>query len=223
MNLDNEIDNQVIELRKKTEVMAVGMLDKQEPSEQYQYIELYVVVEGNGLKNQIERKENIIFKYHYISKKQIKQKLSDNYDWKVYNYLKTVEVLYDPDNVIESLRNEVKETVEKSLKLNKGDKEEIRNNIWSLKKDIETNDVAQKRFLMNKLFDFLVESTYRLHEEPLVREENRLNQLKEIDGYVYKLGQDYLISSSTMEKNQKLEKIIAHFSKRIGEPRPKIT
>jgi hypothetical protein len=78
---------------------------------------------------------------------------------------------------------------------------------------IETDDVAQKRYTMYKLLDQIItEYTEKSIEEDL-EPEKRLEKLKEIDGYMYKLSQDFLLSSSTMEKEQHLEKIIEKFQR----------
>lgn len=62
----------------------------------------------------------------------------------------------------------------------------------------ETEDLAQKRFLMFKAFDDLLDHL----------EKNSVKDLKGFDGFLYKLSQDLLTSSSTYEKEQKLEKLI---------------
>jgi hypothetical protein len=78
---------------------------------------------------------------------------------------------------------------------------------------IETDDVAQKRYTMYKLLDLIItEYTEKSIEEDL-EPEKRLEKLKEVDGYMYKLSQDFLLSSSTMEKEQYLEKIIEKFQR----------
>jgi len=59
----------------------------------------------------------------------------------------------------------------------------------------ETNDVGEKRFLM-----------YRALEDIL--DEVKKDSITELNGYLYKLTQDFLTSSSTFEKTQKMEKIL---------------
>jgi ATP phosphoribosyltransferase len=77
----------------------------------------------------------------------------------------------------------------------------------------EEEDVAQKRYLMFHIFEELLDT--RLSLEDIEREiPEKINQLKQIDGYMYKLSQDFLTSSSTMKKENKLEKIIQHIERK---------
>lgn len=71
--------------------------------------------------------------------------------------------------------------------------------------NLETNDVAEKRLRMFKIFEELLNIK---HDGDTPVEE--LEEIKDIDGYMYKLSQDFLLSSSTMEKEKKLGKIIEH-------------
>lgn len=65
----------------------------------------------------------------------------------------------------------------------------------------ETDDVGQKRYLMFKAFE-------------QVLEELEKDSFKELNGYLYKLSQDFLTSSSTYEKTQKMEKLLNHVEKK---------
>lgn len=69
--------------------------------------------------------------------------------------------------------------------------------IWNSVK--ETEDVAEKRFLMSKLFYSLVGDDIE-----------EFREMKTEQGYLFKLSQDFLLESSTFQKKQKLEKIIDH-------------
>lgn len=70
----------------------------------------------------------------------------------------------------------------------------------------ETDDVAEKRLEMYRIFETLLESR---------TEESSLSELKEMDGYMYKLSQEFLLSSSTGEKGRKLEKILEHVQRKV--------
>lgn len=63
----------------------------------------------------------------------------------------------------------------------------------------ETEDVAEKRFLMSKLFYSLIGDDIE-----------EFREMKTEQGYLFKLSQDFLLDSSTFQKKQKLEKIIEH-------------
>ncbi len=83
--------------------------------------------------------------------------------------------------------------------------EEIRGKFDAL--DIE--DVAEKRLRMFKIFEDLVESM--ADKDTSVE---ALNELKDSNGYLYKLSQDFLLSSSTMDKEKKLEKMIGYVERK---------
>lgn len=74
--------------------------------------------------------------------------------------------------------------------------------------DLDTEDVAEKRLKMFKIFEKLLDN--KISENSV----EALNELKSVDGYMYKLSQDFLLSSSTMEKEKKLEKIITHLERK---------
>ncbi len=82
--------------------------------------------------------------------------------------------------------------------------------IESLREELDTDDVGQKRYLMYTVFDLVLEKTYELNEEELPEVKNRVEELNGIDGYMYKLSQDFLTSSSTLEKERKLEKMVKY-------------
>jgi hypothetical protein len=62
----------------------------------------------------------------------------------------------------------------------------------------ETEDVGQKRFLMFKAFNDVLSEL----------DMDSVKELDGFDGYLYKISQEFLTSSSTYEKTQKMEKIL---------------
>lgn len=80
-------------------------------------------------------------------------------------------------------------------------------NLEDMEEKLETDDVGQKRYVMYNIFDQLLEEFYSLKEQDLPEVEERVKQLNGMDGYIYKMAQEFLTSSSTMEKEQKLEKM----------------
>lgn len=69
---------------------------------------------------------------------------------------------------------------------------------------LDTDDVAQRRYLMYHVFEQVLDEVYE--EVPEV--ENRVSDLNGENGYLYKMAQDFLTSSSTMEKEKKLRKML---------------
>lgn len=88
---------------------------------------------------------------------------------------------------------------------------ELPDEINELNSKLDTEDVGQKRYLMNTIFHKAV--NHRLDQEELDFEQHEtIKELQGVDGYLYKLSQDFLTSSSTFKKQQKLEKILEHVS-----------
>ena len=75
---------------------------------------------------------------------------------------------------------------------------------------LETRDVAEKRLEMMKILEGLLNQVIDFEGS----EVEKLEELEEKNGYLYKLSQDFLLSSSTMEKEQKLEKILNYVEKK---------
>lgn len=80
-----------------------------------------------------------------------------------------------------------------------------------LKESLDTDDVGQKRYLMYRCFDLLLEKAYESKDEEMPDADEIVSRLKQFDGYMYKLAQDFLTSSSTHEKSEKLEKMFDRF------------
>lgn len=66
---------------------------------------------------------------------------------------------------------------------------------------LNSKDVAEQRYGMFKVFELVIEDYFSEKvEEPVQR-------LREEEGYMYKLTQEFLSSSKNYEKRQKLEKL----------------
>lgn len=75
---------------------------------------------------------------------------------------------------------------------------------------LDTRDVAEKRLEMMKILEGLLNQVIDFDGS----EVEKLEELEEKNGYLYKLSQDFLLSSSTMEKEQKLEKILNYVERK---------
>ncbi|MEF8880456.1 MAG: hypothetical protein V5A72_01330 [Candidatus Nanohaloarchaea archaeon] len=76
---------------------------------------------------------------------------------------------------------------------------------------LNTEDVAEKRFEMMKIFESLLNKRVDGDKDEI----EKFKSLNEEDGYMYKLSQDFLLSSSTMEKEEKLSKLIEYVKKKV--------
>lgn len=66
---------------------------------------------------------------------------------------------------------------------------------------LNSNDVAEQRYGMFKIFEIILGNYF---EEEI---EKPIEQLRQEEGYMYKLSQEFLSSSRNYEKKQKLKKI----------------
>ena len=77
-----------------------------------------------------------------------------------------------------------------------------------LKESLEIEDVGQKRYIMYLIADKVIEKIYTEKDVDMPEPDERIEELKEVDGYVYKLVQDFFTSSSTHDKQEKIEKLL---------------
>lgn len=75
---------------------------------------------------------------------------------------------------------------------------------------IDTGDVGQKRYQMYVVFNLLLEEAYESEDRELPEADERVSGLEGFQGYLYKLAQEFLTSSSTLEKERKLENMLEH-------------
>ena len=68
----------------------------------------------------------------------------------------------------------------------------------------EIDDVGEKRFRMFCAFEQVLDELGK----------DSVKDLNGFDGYMYKMSQDFLMSSSTYEKEQKLEKILDYVERK---------
>ena len=71
----------------------------------------------------------------------------------------------------------------------------------------DTEDVAEKRYLMFLSFQQLLDEMNK----------NSVSDLDGFDGFLYKNSQDFLMSSSTFQKEKKLEKILDYFERKYAD------
>lgn len=216
------VEEQVNTLKNKDEVIAVAIVGSyaRDPETDHNDLDLFIVVNEDYRKRETERIDGIVVEKFFNSQEWWKQYLEEDDWWKNYHWYKNADVRHDPDSIFEGLKKEAENVKEDKLDLSNQDKKEIGYYIWDFQQDIESQDVAQKRFMMNQLFEYLLQKHYLLKNQVPVKRNYRLKKLKEFDGYMYKLAQEFLNSSSTMKRERKLEKMIEHVSRNIPEVGP---
>lgn len=221
MQIKEVVDKEVEQLKDRDDVRAVLIVGSYARNKQTTHndVDLFVVIEGNWRKRKTENIEGFVVEKFFNSERWVEKYLEEREWWKNYHWFDNAEVRYDPENLIDSFREQIEERKEEYIN-SEIKEEEIKYNIWDFKQDIKTKDVGQKRFMMYKLLDYLIDQQYRLKKQIPVKENYKVENLKNFDGYMYKLTQEFLTHSSTMKKEEILEKIIEHVTREIGKPNP---
>lgn len=212
------VQKQVQEIKSEEDVKAVAIFGSyvRNPEAEHNDLDIYIIVEDNYRKRVTEEIDGVVVEKFYNSESWVDQYIQDDGEWwKTYHWFRNGDIRYDPEDVFDQYSEKLEEVKEKKLDLSEQEKKEISYYIWDLKQDLDSNDVAQKRFIMNQLFQYLLQKHYLLKGKVPVKKNYRLKKLKEFDGYMYKLAQEFLNSSSTLEKEKKLEKMVNHVSKKL--------
>lgn len=220
MSIDELVDKKVEELRDRDDVRAVAVVGSfaRELEGDHNDIDLFIVVDGDWRKRETFVEDEIVWELFFNSINWAEKYLEDKEEiGYIYHWFKNADIRYDPENLLDDLGKKAEEKLETLFDI---DEDEVLYSIWDYQQDLENNDVGQRRFLMNDFFDYLVRLNYFLNEEAPVKKNFRIEKLEDFDGYMHKLSQDYLLESSTMKKEQKLEKIIDHVTQTLGEPNP---
>lgn len=221
--MEELITSEVEELKKRDEIKAVFIVGSyaRNPDAEHNDIDFLVIVEGEERWRKTEEVQNIIVEKFFNTEEWIEKYLSSEQDkWYVVQWLENADLRYDPDNLIEELREKAEEKIQQ-FKEEDLDEEEVLYYIWDYLQDIESaQNIGQKRYIMYNLFDYIIKKHYRKENELPVKYNYMVKNLENFDGYMYKLAQEFLNSSSTMEKERKIKDMIDHFTKEMGDPSP---
>lgn len=216
------VERQVEELKERENVKAIALVGSyaRNPEGEQNDLDIYIVIDGEWRKRITEIVDGVVVEKFYNSLKFSKDYLEDEEWWRNYRWFVNADVRYDEGDFFQELEEKAEEVRKEKMDLSEQDLKAISYSIWDIRQDVNSKDVSQKRFMMNQLFNYLLEKQYLLKGEVPVKENHRLEKLQEFDGYMYKLSQDFMLSSSTMEKEKKLEKIIEHVSKNLPDIGP---
>jgi len=220
------VERQVEAIKSEDHVKAVAVFGSyaRNPEQDHNDLDIYIIIDGNWRKRETEEIEGIVVEKFYNSVEWANKYLEDaenKENWVYpYRWFSNPDIRYDPEGIFEELKQKAEEFKNRKFGENV-DEDRFLYSIWDSQRDIEREeDVAQKRYLMYKLFDQVLNKVYKIQKEIPVKDNYRVKKLQDFDGYLYKLSQEFLLTSSTMKKQQKLEKIIEHVTKGIGEPNP---
>ena len=224
--MKSEIEKEIEEIKNRDDLRAlaiVGSYARNPEKEHHNDVDILIIVNGEWRKRITEQKETglVVEKFFNSRKwfeKYIENSISSEENWNAYHWLQNADIRYDPENLFEEFREKAEEKKEKCFE--SFNEDEFLYYIWDYQKDLETNDVGQKRLIMYELFHYLINNYYIKERQPLVKNNCKLKRLKQFDGYMYKNAQEFLTESSTMKKQEKLDKMIKHATKGLGKPKP---
>ena len=213
------VEKKIKDLREDEDVIGVAVVGSyaRNPEGLHNDLDLFILVDGDWHRRKTEKTQEIPVEYFYNSMEKAFEWLEGDQWWKNYHWYMNADIRYDPGDRFDNLREKAEQIREEEMNLSEQERKKFAYEIWDRLQDLETDDVAQKRYLMNNFFDELVQKHYLLEDEVPVKENYRVRHLKDFSGYMYKLAQDFLLASSTMEKQKTLEKIIEHVSKQLPE------
>lgn len=220
------VEDQVKELKEREDVKAIAIFGSyaRDPEGNHNDLDIYIIVDGNWRKRKTEVIDGKLVEKFFNSKEWAEHYLDraeDEDNWAYpYRWFANPDVRYDPEGIFEDMTQKAEEFKENKLGEDLNE-DRFLYYIWDMEQDIDrAEDVAQKRYMMFQLFDSLLEKSYKLNNKVPVKDNYRIKKLQDFDGYMYKLSQEFLMSSSTLEKEGKLEKMIEHLTRGMREPKP---
>lgn len=215
------IEARVEQLKSQDDVKAVAIVGSvARGDEEHNDLDIFVIVDDNWRQRVTKRIDGVVVEKFFNSMSFAKKYLEKDDWWYSYHWFKNADVRYDPEDLFSELRSYAEKMEKDHLNLSDEDREKIRYTIWDLLQELDEKDVGQKRYNLFKLFDYLLEKIFVLNDIVPVKENYRMRKLKEFDGYMYKLAQEFLTTSSTLEKQAKIEKMVDHVARDVGEPQP---
>ena len=218
--LKETVNSEIERIKQEDEVEAEAIVGSYARNREGDHndIDIYVIVDTDWRKRVNKTVDGMLFEIFYNSKEWAKSYFDREKDsYYMFHWMQNIDIRHDPDNIFEEIIDLSDKKAEDILDLSEKDREMIAYTIWDYSQDIDHEDIGQRRHTMNQFFDYLLEQNYLLKGRIPVKQNYRIEKLQEFDGYMYKLAQEYLTTSSTTEKKRKLEKMKEHVMKELPE------
>jgi hypothetical protein len=220
------VEQEVERLKQQDEVVAVAIVGSyaRNPDSDHNDVDVYIVVDGDWRRRETKRFDGVVFEYFYNSMAWSKQYFKQDENWYTnYHWFTNADVRYDPDNRFAELQTYAEEQKDDHLTVTDDERERIRYNLWDCLQDLNRADDAQKTYLMDEFFDYLLRQYYLLEGVVPVKENYRITKLQEIDNDVHELACNYLAAVTVQEKEQHLNQFVTNIKDHVGDPRPEWT
>jgi len=215
------IQQEIEQLKERDEVLAAAVVGSyaRDPDQDHTDIDIYIIVDGDWRRRETEVIDDTVIERFYNSMDWSRRYLKGDGWYTNYRWYTDADVRYDPDGHFDRLEEDAMEHKEQNMELDDEDRQAIRYFIWDLQKDIDRADGAQRIYLQQRLFEYLLEKHYLLQGEVPVKENYRIEKLQDVDPEMHEMAVDFLEAGPEGRKDL-LDDIVDHVTAGIGGPDP---
>lgn len=215
------IQDEVRRLRERDDVRAIAVVGSyaRDPDQDHNDIDLFIIVDGDWRRRETNVIDGTVIERFYNSMGWSRRYLEGNKWYTNYRWYTGADIRYDPDGLFEELEAYAMEQKDDTMDLDDEDRQAIRYFIWDMQEDIDSAEGAQRTYLQQKLFEYLLEKQYLLEGEVPVKENYRIEKLQDFDPEMHEMAIDFL-EADPGERDDTLERIIKHVTTGIGDPDP---
>jgi len=221
VDTEDLIQEEVDRLQDQDDVLAVAVVGSyaRDRSIRHNDIDLYIIIDGDWRRRETEVIDGTVIERFYNSMGWSRRALKGEGWYTNYRWYTDPDIRYDPDGLFEDLERDAMEQKDKTMDLDDEDRQAIRYFIWDLQEDIERADGAQRTYLQQKLFEYLLEKQYILEGQVPVKENYRIEKLSDFNPDMHEMAVNFL-ESDPDDRSEILEEMIDHVTAGIGEPDP---
>jgi predicted nucleotidyltransferase len=215
------IHEEVRRLRERDDVRAVAVVGSyaRDPDQDHTDIDLFIIVDGDWRRRETEVIDGTVIERFYNSMGWSRRYLEGKKWYTNYRWYTGADIRHDPEDLFTELEAYAMEQKDDRMDLDDEDLQAIRYFIWDMQEDIDGADGAQRTYLQQKLFEYLLEKQYLLEGEVPVKENYRIEKLEDIDPEMHEMAIDFL-ESDPGDRAELLEEMVDHVTASIGEPDP---
>lgn len=208
-------------LKGRDDVRAIAIVGSyaRDPGQDHNDIDIYIIVDGDWRRRETEMIDGTVIERFYNSMDWSRRYLEGTGWYTNYRWYTDADVRYDPDGLFDELEAYAMEQKDDNMELDEQDRQAIRYFIWDMQEDIEGAEGAQRTYLEQKLFEYLLEKQYLLEGVVPVKENYRIEKLQDFDPEMHDMAVDFL-ESDPDDRADLLEEMVSHVTDSIGDPDP---
>jgi len=177
-------------------------------------IDIVVLTNQNWRQRESKKLGGVSFEFFYKPINSIKQVLDSEKEFNQIRWFNEAKIIHDPSGKVKEIVDFSKKLLEKKLVLDKARwKYWIGDQLQDISKE---SDIAQKAFLMQKLFKDLIQLYFLFKKEMPPKDNYAIKKIRADDPVFFELINNF--TSSDLEHQQKnLLVIVKYFEKKIGK------